>query len=509
MRLNTLTLEQFSPRGLNLLGSILGDGDVRIVLSGRASHPATVVLESWTVVLDPQRAGLYDLALCARLLKHRALRHSGPKKADRRDRWLTRKAHRQLVAQAHDELKRDYPGIVRLPGRYLPGAELEGLHVVARSVEWAPLAPAPPGQPPPGRPGQPRLPSQREGQPDGAGFELLDVPEIEITGAEDDFNWLLSALENGSFPLQTVPRLEELPFLSVPLRLCLGETCPTAEVFEELLASHDNKEMIAGFMKCYQRKSEVRQQRRALGRHKRSGANLDTARLVDAVIAQRVGIEPRLFRQRGSTIEPVFDLSEHLVVLAFDLNDLQRHDNWLEGDRREAMQRFLACLLTAYQRLEVDCVVIGFADQLVALKGGRNVCLHLTMTLKRLEDDFDSGFWNRLSHLLNDPPRLPGSPTCFHPLSLRDVAGAFDRVAREQDHSYRAILWWARRGMHPSFPEYRTTDFLMRIADHVDGEMRELEKRFTGALDTLASMLPRELKDHGRSGQYLQSIEVP
>lgn len=493
MNLSTLTLDQLSPRCLNLLGSILGGGEMRVILSDRAMHPATVLLESRTVVLDAEQAGLYDLALCARLLHHRELRKLGPADPDRRDRWLTLKAQRQLVPQARRQLKRDFPGILRLPGRYRPGMDLKGLHVRVQTVDWKPLPP---------------LQTLPLGDPAAVRLEMPDTPEVELTATKEDFGWLQNALDSGAIPLQTLRGLEELPFLRVPFRLCLGEECPSMELIEEYLADPVNKDMIQGFMDCYIRKSEVRQERLNLGQRRRSGTRLDTNRLVEAVVAQRVGIEPRLFRSKASIVEPVFDPREHLVVLAFDINDLQRHEDWLEEDNRAATHRFLACLLTTYQRLEVDCVVLGFADQMLTLADGRHVCLHLSMVLKRLEDAFDEAFWNRLMHLVNHPPQLPGQPTCFHPLILHDITNTFDMVEREADHSYRTILWWARRGMHRDFPKYRTADFLRRTAERIDGEMADLERRFAGTLDTLASFLPADLKVWGRPGGYLRSIEM-
>lgn len=509
--MSTMKLEQFSPRGLNLLGSIFGGSDVRVLLSSRAKHPAILVLESRTIVLDPKLTGLYDLALCARLLRHRALRRSGFSEKSRTDRWLTSKAHRQLIPVTQNELGREYPGIHRLPGRYRPDSNLEGLRVVARSVEWSPLPKLPARQPVAGSVEQPIQPMLR--QPGGPwtspGFEFAEVPELEITGAGDDFAWLLDAIREGHTPLQTVPELDDLPFLRVPFRIATGESCPMLEPIEELLSRPDNKEIIQGLMDCYRRKSEVRQERSNLGRHTRHGVRLDTNRLIEAVIARRAHSRPRIFRRRGTTIEPIFDPNEHLVVIAFDVNDLQRQADWREDDRREATQRFLACIVTAYQRLEVDCVVIGYADQLLALPDGRHFCLHLSMIVKSIDEDIDGTFWNRVGHLLARPLQFPGDPTCFHPFSLRDITRCFDRVVREQDHSYRAILWWARRGMHRDYPQFRTTDFLMRTADHIDAQMLDAERRFTGTLDTLASFLPTELKNHGRPGQYLSRIEIP
>src|SRR5688572_31802772 len=36
-----------------------------------------------------------------------------------------------------------------------------------------------------------------------------------------------------SFPLQTVPTIPEMPYLSIPFRLCLAESFPTIEAFED------------------------------------------------------------------------------------------------------------------------------------------------------------------------------------------------------------------------------------------------------------------------------------
>jgi len=176
---------------------------------------------------------------------------------------------------------------------------------------------------------------------------------------------------------------------------------------------------------------------------------------------------------------------------------------------RSSVKRFLICCITTYERLGVDCIVQGFADQLVTLSDGRNVCLHMAITLKTLDEPFDSTFWHQIEFLCQNPPQFPGEPTCFHPLSQRDIVEGFDQAEKEASHSYRAILWWARRAMNGDFPEYSSTDFLIRTADAIDGEMENLGRRLDGTLDTLASFLPRKLRDHGHPGRYLQEIQMP
>ena len=485
MDLATRPLDSFSPRTLNLLGSIFADADVRIVLSARASHPATVVLESWTVVLDPARTGLFDLALGARLLGHRPLRKRGPKDPARLDRWLTRAA-RRLVGETRTQLIRDFPGITRLGGRYR-GADYDDLHMTARSVVWDPL------RPPLGTP------------LDGIG--LASLPEMEITGADDDFAWLTEALAAGSVPLRTLPGLEDLPYVTVPFRLAMGEgPGATAELFEEMLRSEEVKEIVAGLKGCYRRKSEVRQERRPVGRRTLQGVSLDTNRLVEAVVGRRVGLNPPLFRRRGSTVEPVFDPREHLATVAFDLGDVGLSRDWRDHNARSGVHRFLAAVLTTYQELDVDCAVLGFADRLITLPDGRVVCIHLSATLKRADEPFDAAFFSRLASVLSQPPTLPGEPSCFHPLAMRDVTQMLDGEARQRDHSYRSVLWWARRGASDAYPAFGSTDFLLRTADYIDNEVEELGRRLSGTLDMQACFVPYELRSHGRPGRFLQSL---
>lgn len=494
MNRNELTLSSFSPRCLNLLAQIFSNTNVRVVLSERAQNPLTVVLESWTLVLNPRQTGLYDLALGARLLKFRNQRKLGPAHPKKLDRWLTKQAHREWANTCRTDLARDFPGIARLSGRYYANEVPRGLRVTSKQVEWRSLAKA----------SQSGLPLDYSAAQSHS-LEFSSIPELDITGTEHDLEWLLRELESGRIPLQHVPGLEELPFVRIPFRLCLSENDPQIEAFEEHLHDESTRQLVDELKLCIHRKSEVRQERLPHGRHSLSGVHLDPNRLVEAIIGQRVGIEPRLFRRKASLIEPVFDPSEHLAVLAFDINDLQGLD-W--SGPRYAVLRFLASVMTAYQELEVDCVVLGFADQFVKLADGRVVCLHFTTELKSLEAPFDEAFWSRMGKLIRHPVKFPGEPTRFHSLSLQDLSRQFDKVAETQDHSYRTLVWWARHGMSSDFPQFESESFLMRMADHIDHEVLELGRRLPGTFDTQPSFLPERLRSCGRPGQYLQNIEI-
>lgn len=498
MNLEQLRLQNFSSRGLNVLATIFGDIEARVILSERASRPLTVALESRTIVLDPQVAGLYDLALGARLLAHRRERSRGPVQPDRLDRWLTRQACRRWAADAHSGLHERFPCVGRLQGYFLPNRPLDRLRVVNRTVEWKPLRSPITG-----------LAHEQFWRPHGIGtfvsLEMELLPELEITGAEEDFSWLVESLEKESITVSTLEGMPELPFLRVPLRLNAGERFALLEEWETALNDAENQEMIRDFERCYQRKSEVRQERTHLGRRTQAGLRLDSNRLVEAVVGSRVGVAPRLFRKKGSLVEPVFDPREHLGVIIFDMNDLRDLD-W--SGNRSAVLRFLVVLLKMYENLNVDVVVQGTADTLLRLGNGRVVCLHFHTVLKSIEQSFDEAFWARLALLVRRGLLLPGTPTCFHPLTSIDIAQAFDQVASEQDHSYRSMVWWARHHMTEAFPEFREPGFMERIADRIDYEMAELERRLSGTFDTMASFLPESLRQYGQPHGYLQSSEL-
>jgi hypothetical protein len=466
-----LHLERFSPRALNLLGSVVHGQEARVVLSRRLVPAAAVVLESRTLFLDPDRTNVYDLLLGARLLRRRP---DGRGATGVRDR-LPSRLRRRWVREARASLARDYPGVLRLPGRFLPGAPSRDLRVSWQSVSWKPLDP---------------------NDPDALrGGTIEHVPGVDGTGNEDDFTWLAAAVRSGRFPLEHLPDLGELPVATVPLSLPFSPAYgPRVERLEELIA--ENREVMAGLMQCYQRKSEVNLDLIPLGERKLSGTRLDSSRLVEAVLARRVGLEPKLFLKRREVSQPVFDPRQHCVVLGIDLNDLRRGPI---GDPSFS-HRILAVIVKMYQTLGVDFAVLGFSDHVIDLGDGARAYLHVPVTLKGVDDPYDGTFWNRLAHVMDRPPSLPGEPACYHPLLMRSVARVFEEAGRDRRHSYRAVVLAAKRGMPAWSPEFHSDEFLTRTAAALDEEIDRLRERFAGTLDTTACFVPPGLKDRGRKG---------
>jgi hypothetical protein len=499
MDLRLLKLTDFTQRGLNFLGKVFGEPDARVLLSNRAECPLTVVLESRAIMLDPVRAGLFDLALGARLLRHRALRS---RREAASDDDLTEQARSGLADQCRAQLRRDFPAVSRLSGLYQTGPDFEGLRVTTRQAAVRPLPPldigGPEGGPSfpgpltgPGRagPGTPRTATR---------LDYSVLPDIELTGADDDFGWLLDAISAGGVPLSVLPSLEDLPFVRAPFRICTPESYPGMEWLEESLRSPEARETIDSLIKCTRRKSEVRQERRRVGARTVFGSHLDTGRLVEAALTARAGGKPRPFRKKGGLIEPVFDPSEHLTVVALDLGDI-----WLSHGGAD---RFISQAISAFQQLDVGLVVLCYAGRLVRLPDGRDVLLHFTTVVKGLEDTADEAFWGRLMNLVHRPLALPGEPAFFHPLGLQDIIRQVELAERVASHSYTTIAWWARRWSAVT-ELFDSAPFLMRVADNVDYQVRELVRGTEGTLDTLPVFLPQRLRDHGRPGEFLSSVK--
>ena len=253
------------------------------------------------------------------------------------------------MAECHRQLQNEFPGILQLPGLFRPQRKLKGLQVAVDVVEWNPLGPG----------------------CGGGGFGVDSIPELDITGAEDDYTFLLEGLKQGTYPLQTLPGLEDLPFLRLPVRLNVSQARGRMEAIEQWISDATTKEMVGQFETCVRDKSEAREKRMDRGRHTVSGTHLDTNRLVDSVIARRVGIQPRLFRKPASVLEPSFIPDQHLVVFCFDVTlgvHKPLHD-WLDEDKN--LGKMLSTLLTAYEHLGVDCIVVGYADRFVTLPDGK------------------------------------------------------------------------------------------------------------------------------------------
>lgn len=147
------------------------------------------------------------------------------------------------------------------------------------------------------------------------------------------------------------------------------------------------------------------------------------------------------------------------------------------------------------------------ADRIISLPDGRNVCIHFTTTLKRVDETFDELLFNRLMLLMRNPPRLPGKNGCFHALMAEDIVPQFYHHEADYDHSYFTLVWWARTLISHDFKKLRNQSFLERSALRIDHLFRELDKR-DGTLDTAPVYLPEELCRNSDHGEFLNMVKM-
>jgi len=227
-------LNRYSNRTLELLALLISGIEIRVVLSARAKNPLTIVLESKTIVLNPDYTSLYDVILGAMLMDFRAIRNNGPHRIDQKDRWLTRKARLKVMDSLWDTLEMRFPRIQELPGRFRPGQNLKGLYLTVNSVEWHAM-------------------ENMGEQIDQTGrfrIRSSSIEDLHITGCEDDFGWLESKIRNGEIPLQYVPGLEDLPYLHVPIELTPSQRYTSTEEWEQHIQDKENQSLVTDLIRC-------------------------------------------------------------------------------------------------------------------------------------------------------------------------------------------------------------------------------------------------------------------
>ena len=74
-----------------------------------------------------------------------------------------------------------------------------------------------------------------------------------------------------------------------------------------------------------------------------------------------------------------------------------------------------------------------------------------------------------------------------------------ERETRNRLHSYRTILFGAKRGIPRECDEFGTADFLTRTVA-LDAEIERIWQRYYGPVDTLGAFLPEESRAHARRG---------
>ena len=484
-----LSIDDFSTGTLQKLARALTGRAVRVMRSSRAASPLAVSLESPTILLERDRAGLYDYLLGVSLVQRRgdfrAARDTlADSASDRADESLLRtwveQAHRQWArgAQLADGFYHPRHGHARLPDcRW-------------SEVEWKKLD---------------RSLPQRRQRADAEQWSV--VPDVNIEGFEDDFEPLVEDIMCGKYELRQVPELwDEMPVLELPVNYhTLPELPPDAERIEHALQV--NRRFQRMFIDCFVRSSENEAPERTDWLHYESG-ELDASRLVDAYLSMRRRSAGRIFRRTRINRRHAFDPDQHLVVHGVDLNMLT--DHWLFGRSRWNVGAELIAA-DMFRRLGVEFGMTAFADQIISLPNGEHVYLHVPIEIKKPEEPFDDVCWGRICYVLDHPPRFPDAvPACCHTLLVETLSKTFRKSAKRRAHSYRTLMLTAVRPMpsDPPFEFFGQDVFSSMMANALEKRLADLEREYgalrptysgNGKMNLAYLYLPSELIDNAEN----------
>lgn len=257
----------------------------RVLLSSRSKYQVTVVLKSKTLVLDPDRTFLFDLALAALCgeAEDWLADLAGTTESDR-NRQLTRKARQILIPKQQTNLMNRYRRLSsNLRNRYLPGRTLAGFHVTENQAAWSSL---------------------RRGA-SLAGLTLEMIGGVELQGIEKDGRAFVRAIRRGEIEWEVLSGLEEFAVATVPFSIS-NVQIQDMESIERYLSDAEVVDSMNGFYGCLQRKSESLEERLPRGELRAQGVYLDDARLVEAAVSAKRGVPARIFRRKSSNVQPKF-----------------------------------------------------------------------------------------------------------------------------------------------------------------------------------------------------------
>ncbi len=481
-------LGKFALRSLEFFALSISAHKWRVVLSTRAKYAVTVVLESNTIVLDPTRTGLFDLAVasCCHVVNERrtALTDSKP---SQRNAALRHHARRNVIPEVQKMLVARFPRLASTTGNaYLPGSPLKGFAITEQDAMWN------------------KLPRDVQWS-DGLEMEL--VSDIGLHGIEQDMKRLMAAFRRPDYPWEVLEGLEEFPVAVVPFRLSTANPAEL-ESSERLMNDPEVISTMNGIHDCMMRKSESIEERIPQGALSHHGVYFDSNQLAAAVVAAKRGSDARLFRRKHSSILPNFDPRRHLVYLQLDLNDLanERGYSWSQ------VQLSLLGFLRAYEMLDIDLVIEAFGDQLIKLptssgaesKPGRKAIVQFRTVLKRIDQPFDDLVWHHIRGYLSKPPKFPGRPVSFHPLTAKHIGAEITRLSRQYEHAYRTLFWFSRSGMGKELPYRSNLSVYERMAKYINVCMDRAERSLPpGQFDPQPVFVPNEIIDLGEPRGFL------
>jgi hypothetical protein len=440
-----VTISGHSNRTLDLLVSDLARCKASVALTGRLSSVGAVVLSQRRILLDPRWTTVYDLFFCAELLRKRKQLRPWEGEEQIPDAVVA-----EVLRDTQRDVERRFPGLRSFPGG-LRGATPDTLVLSWRGVKAT------------------KLEANQIGE-DGRG---MIASGHGLEGTEEDFETLLEAISRGRIPLQRLDGLPELPFAVCPLDIGFASLAP--DDWEVIERSLEGVEVQArDLARCMSDKAEGEVSHAQLHERFLEGDLADPALLHDAALASMRGVEVPIYRSDRQERDYLFEPSEHLMALCFDLSSLRRGSLLLPGINDD----LIYMIARALEHLEADTLVLAFLDHLVELASGEQIYLHQPLVLKRADQPFDQAFWGRLRSAISLGRDRETDDFCWHPVQFRSLERELRAAAEGQGYRHFEPFLLAPRGTDQA--PYDHPGFLRRGAEDIDRRLDDLRGDLEG-----------------------------
>ena len=437
----SLDLRNHTSRSLCLLASHIAGRPIHVATAARLNACAAVLYEHTTILVNPDVAGLYDVVVCAELLKNtsdEAARYAPlanvPEETTRV--WL-RDARRSLHAR-FPAAPRWFRGALREPSRDLP---------------WC---------------GWSDAPFAEAASTSGPPCKWVQIHGVSEEQSDREFARLKETIEAGIYPLEHPPALRELPVARVEYEFACEPELPEEWTPLGSPPSSRLEQQTRAFMRCIVRRTLNDRLQRRSWIHTRSGGMLDGSRLVDAQIASSLGEDARVFQRRFFDVDETFRPEQTVSIVSVHLSSISVYPR---RNAHMASRRILLAICEAYRRLGMPLGILAFADQILPLSDSQYVYLHIPIIVKSPQEPFRRHAWARLISLFDHMPLAPDAhPAEFPPFSLEATYDMAREAAASQDVRHYVINYTALNGMPPldAFPTFFTGPFQSRMAAEMD-----------------------------------------
>ena len=472
MKTTGFLLASYSQRTLQVLAGTLSGKQVSVTLSTRLVRFIVIDPLRLHLYLHPARCTLFDLAVVAMAMRNL-----------RKLRKLLDDSQAARVAFVRETISRligDFPGVTHLSGilRKRPG----DLSITLDSIELAPLTAT----------------DINRMADDGASGVMSGGA---IAGNENDIRAITKAISRGRYPVETYPPLQPMDVATIPIRIDVGQKSFIAQQ-KRWIEDKECVSEVAGYLsRCYQRKIESRPLDN-LSRLSHFGIQLSSKRLHDAYVSCKIERPAEAFRTYDQSVADIFDPSQHLAIVAFDVSSMN------EGTLRPSWRILSACA-RSFIELGADTMIVAFMDRVLRINHKRSIYLHCPVIIKEVDEPVGEMVWARIEELRRSAEALfpniqaKHDSACFQPLQYRTIGRYVSIELGKRAYRYVAVsyLGTGNMGHSPMEPEQSRN-----VAKALEKEIEAIQGIAEYSLESGLVIIPKWLKDNSSKGGSVQDM---